>query len=98
MERKLGDLLVKDNIISTDDLEEALEKQKTDIENAIARYFDDHEDSAAKLEQMLTEIGDDADMEVIQTDNEEDDMDLSVQVNDAPVIKLVNATVAGLTR
>ncbi len=69
---------------------------ETDIENAIERYFSCQEDSTAKLEQMLSEIND-SDMEVIQN-SDDDDMDLSIQVNDAPVIKLVNAIIAEAIR
>jgi type IV pilus assembly protein PilB len=70
---------------------------ETDIENAIERYYK-REDSSAKLEQMLTEIGSGQDMEIVQSNSSNDDMDLSVQVNDAPVIKLVNAIIGEAIR
>ncbi len=72
---------------------------ETDIENAISRYFSDNgsSDGSEQLEQMLSDMAD-QDMEILQETQDDDDMDLSIQVNDAPVIKLVNAVISEAIR
>jgi type IV pilus assembly protein PilB len=64
---------------------------ESDIEDAIARYYKEEEKESGNLEMMLSEIAE-SDLEIIQA-NAEDDKDLNVQVNDAPVIKIVNAII-----
>ncbi len=62
---------------------------ESDISEAISRYYSREEDN---FEEMLKDITD-QEMEVIKEDEEadtEDDADLAVEVNDAPVIQLVN--------
>lgn len=65
---------------------------ENDILETIERYFKEDDNGGANLEEMMDEMSD-KDIEVIQESEEEDDMDLTAQVNDAPVIKLVNAIV-----
>jgi type IV pilus assembly protein PilB len=64
---------------------------ETDIRQAISRYFMT-EDSTTKLQDMMTEMNT-QDMEIIHDTREDEELDLSVQVNDAPVIRLVNVIV-----
>lgn len=60
---------------------------ESDIAEAISRYYSRDEDN---FEEMLKDITD-QEMEVIKEEEvEEDDTDLAVEVNDAPVIQLVN--------
>jgi type IV pilus assembly protein PilB len=65
---------------------------ENDIKEAISRYFS-QDDGAGKLEEMLEEMSD-KEMEIIQDSSDDEDSDLNVQVNDAPVIKLVNAIIS----
>ena len=65
---------------------------ENDIKEAINRYFT-QDDGAGKLEEMLSEMSD-KEMEIIQDTKDDEDADLNVQVNDAPVIKLVNAIIS----
>ena len=67
---------------------------ETDIEEAIDRYFRNSDSPTGALAEMMSEMaGGDENMEIVQTDDD-DDLDLSVQVDDAPVIKLVNAVIS----
>ncbi len=68
---------------------------ETDIEQAIERYFSE-ENNSNQLEEMMTEMSDDADMEIVQSADDDDEM--SISVDDAPVIKLVNAVVTSAIR
>ncbi len=71
---------------------------ETDIEKAISRYFKAPEDKGMKLEDMMTEMKE-SDMEILQHEGGEDEeMDLNIQINDAPVIRLVNAIIAEAIR
>ncbi len=66
---------------------------ESDIAEAISRYYSREEDN---FEEMLKDITD-QEMEVIKEDEEaeaEDDTDLAVTVNDAPVIQLVNLIIS----
>jgi type IV pilus assembly protein PilB len=65
---------------------------ENDIKEAISRYFT-QDDGAGKLEEMLSQMSD-KEMEIIQDSKDDEDADLNVQVNDAPVIKLVNAIIS----
>ncbi|HNY26647.1 MAG TPA: type IV-A pilus assembly ATPase PilB [Candidatus Sumerlaeota bacterium] len=71
---------------------------ETDIEKAIGRYFKAPEEKGMKLEDMMTEMKE-SDMEILQQEGGEDEeMDLNIQINDAPVIRLVNAIIAEAIR
>jgi len=64
---------------------------ESDISEAISRYYSREEDN---FEEMLKDITD-QEMEVIKEEEiEEDDTDLAVEVNDAPVIQLVNLIIS----
>jgi type IV pilus assembly protein PilB len=65
---------------------------ENDIRETINRYFNKGGDDGANLEQMLDEMSD-KNMEIVQ-DSKDDDEDLTAAVNDAPVIKLVNAIIS----
>ncbi|HUT23794.1 MAG TPA: type IV-A pilus assembly ATPase PilB [Sumerlaeia bacterium] len=69
---------------------------ETDIQEAIERYFG-KDDGATALNDMLKEMSD-HDMEIVQSSEDDDDLDLSVQVNEAPIIKLVNAIISEAIR
>ncbi|MBN1866344.1 type IV-A pilus assembly ATPase PilB [Candidatus Sumerlaeota bacterium] len=64
---------------------------EVDIQQAINRYFMT-EDSTTKLQDMMTEMST-QEMEIIHDSREDDELDLTVQVNDAPVIRLVNVII-----
>jgi type IV pilus assembly protein PilB len=71
---------------------------ETDIEKAIGRYFKAPDEKVIKLEDMMSEMKE-SDMEILQQEGGEDEeMDLSIQINDAPVIRLVNAIIAEAIR
>ncbi len=66
---------------------------ESDIAEAISRYYSREEDN---FEEMLKDITD-QEMEIIKEEDEieeEDDADLAVEVNDAPVIQLVNLIIS----
>jgi type IV pilus assembly protein PilB len=69
---------------------------ETDIQEAIQRYYG-KDDGATALDDMLKEMSD-HDMEIVQSSEDDDDLDLSVQVNEAPIIKLVNAIISEAIR
>jgi type IV pilus assembly protein PilB len=71
---------------------------ETDIEKAIGRYFKAPEEKGIKLEDMMTEMKE-SDMEILQQEGlDDEEMDLSIQINDAPVIRLVNAIISEAIR
>ncbi|MFW6255532.1 MAG: type IV-A pilus assembly ATPase PilB, partial [Candidatus Sumerlaeota bacterium] len=70
---------------------------ENDIRETINRYFSGDSEEGGNLEQMLDEISD-KNMEIVQDSDDDDDVDLNAQVNDAPVIKLVNAIISEAIR
>jgi type IV pilus assembly protein PilB len=56
------------------------------IRSAIERYYDE----SAKYEEILDDIIDDADIDVVDPDEEEDIVDLEKSSEEAPVVRLVN--------
>jgi len=56
------------------------------IRGAIERYYDD----SAKYDEILDDIIDDADIDVVDPDEEEDIVDLEKSSEEAPVVRLVN--------
>ncbi len=59
----------------------------TAIQRALDRYYD----AAANYDEMLTELGENGDVELVQGEEEVNLQDLERATEDAPVVRLVNA-------
>jgi type IV pilus assembly protein PilB len=66
---------------------------ETDINEAIEQYYND-EHNSGQLEEMLKEIND-RDLEIIRDGDGDEDLDLTIKEDDAPVVNLVSAIIQG---